>query len=101
MSRFLQQLSGFFFYLLGASFIVAYLLLRNALWPNLSSVWLQAADLPFALCALLYGGLSLYLSLAIPGRSSKTLAWLIGLPLLLFFLLLVVLNFWGVWPFGN
>lgn len=96
MTRFLQQLSGFFFYALGISFLVSYILLRNSVWPWLSSLWLQSADLPFALCALLYGGLSLYASISVPGKTSKTLAWIIGVPLLIVFLLLVVLNFWGM-----
>jgi hypothetical protein len=100
MLRYLQQLSGFFFYALGISFLIAYLLLRNALWPDFSSIWLQVADLPFALCAILYGGLSLYLSLAIPGRSGRMIGWLIAVPLAIVFLILVILNFWGAWPFG-
>jgi hypothetical protein len=55
--------------------------------------WLQVAELPFALCAIFYGGLSLYFSLCKPGRSSMLLAWGIGVPLGLFFLFLVFLNF--------
>jgi hypothetical protein len=98
MTRYLHQLSSFFFYVLGLSFLAAYVLLRNEMLGYWSAVWLQAADLPFALAAILYGGLSLYLSLA-TGRKSSVLAWGIGIPLAALFVLLVVLNFWGVWPF--
>ncbi len=95
MLRYLHQLSALFFYLIGTSFFVAYLLLRNSIWPVFSAVWLQTADLPFALCAILYGGLSLYMSLRNPGRSSRMLAWGIAVPLVALFAILVVLNFWG------
>ncbi len=99
MAKYLQQLSAFFFYALGISFFVAYLLLRNNVVPEWSSLWLQVADLPFAFSAILYGGLSLYLSLLVPGKSSKFLPWLIGVPLVALFVFLVALNFWGIWPF--
>jgi hypothetical protein len=73
---------------------MAYLLHFNqigGLWPRW---WLAVADLPLALVACLYGGLSLYRSvfgnkLSIPGSI------LIGLPLLVFFVFLVFLNYWN------
>lgn len=92
MLRTLQHLSGFFFYLLGSTFFIAYILLKNKLWAVESATWIQIADLPLALSALTYGGLSLYLS--VRTDASKILAWLIGVPLALFFGLIVVLNFW-------
>ncbi len=101
MLKFVQQLSAFFFYALGTSFFVAYLLLRNDVWADWSALWLQTADLPFAFSAILYGGLSLYFSLALPGSTSKKLLWWIGIPLLALFTLVVVLNFWGVGPLAN
>jgi amino acid transporter len=70
------------------------------MWPTASSVWLQAADLPFAFCAILYGGLSLYVSLRDPAKPSPVLQWGIALPLAALFLVLAVLNFWGAWPFN-
>ncbi len=96
MLKYLHQLSACFFYTIGTSFFVAYLLLRNSIWPEFSAMWLQTADLPFALCAILYGGLSLYMSLQVPGKSSKTLGLAIGIPLGILFLILIVFNFWGV-----
>ena len=95
MLKYLHQLSACFFYSIGTSFFVAYLLLRNGVWPVFSAVWLQTADLPFALCAILYGGLSLYMSLHNPAKPSKILAWGIGAPLAVLFIVLVTLNFWG------
>jgi hypothetical protein len=100
MTRYLHSLSSFFFYALGLSFFAAYLLLRNDIWPQLSALWLQVADLPFALCAILYGGLSLYFSLRSPDRSSPLLGLLIGLPLVLLFGAIVAMNFWGMWSFS-
>ncbi|NOS67055.1 MAG: hypothetical protein HOO67_01675 [Candidatus Peribacteraceae bacterium] len=92
MLRPLQQLSAFFFYLLGSSFFVAYILLKNKLWMNDAALWMQIADLPLAFCALSYGGLSLYLS--VRTDESKMLPWLIGVPLGIFFVMIVVMNFW-------
>ncbi len=95
MLRYLHQLSALAFYLLGLSFFVAYVLLHNDVRPYFTALWLQTADLPFALSAILYGGLSLYLSLQTEGARSRALQWGIGVPLAGLFLLLLVLNFWG------
>ncbi|MFA7682163.1 MAG: hypothetical protein WCX61_03985 [Candidatus Peribacteraceae bacterium] len=96
MSLFLKQLSGFFFYVLGASLFVAYLLMHNSIRMQESTWWLQRADLPFAIVALLYGGTSLYRSLHTKEEFSPILAVLIALPLMAFFIFLVLLNFWGI-----
>jgi hypothetical protein len=101
MLKLVHQLSAFFFYVLGLSFFGAYILLRNGYWGIVPSVWLQAADLPFAFCAVLYGGLSLYVSLHDPAKPSRALAWGIAVPLGIVFIVLVVLNFWGLWPFNG
>jgi hypothetical protein len=98
MLQTLHRLSSFFFYVLGGSFFLAYILLRNDVWPYWSALWLQIADLPFAFAAIAYGGLSLYSSLATPGRRSTVLALSIGIPLGVLFIVLAVLNFWGVGP---
>ena len=101
MLRYIHQLSAFLFYTFGLSFFAAYILVRNGYGGMAPSIWLQVADLPFALCAILYGGLSLYLSLQHPSRSSKALQWSIGIPLGLLLVVLVILNFWGMWPFNG
>ncbi|MBI1813103.1 hypothetical protein HY285_03510 [Candidatus Peregrinibacteria bacterium] len=96
MLKFLHQLSAIFFSLLGSSFFVAYLLVRNSIggiWP---AWWLQVADLPLALCALMYGGLSLYQSLTIKGHS-RALGWTLGVITGIFFLFIVFLNFSNLW----
>jgi hypothetical protein len=94
MVRTLQRLSAAVFFLLGASFFVAYVLLRNGVYMNECAVWMQVADLPLAFCAVIYGGTSLYLGLRDPKQSSRTLAWGIAIPLLLIFALILVMNFW-------
>lgn len=63
MLRFLRQLSGACFYLLGASFFGAYVLLHNSLWVPQMSAWLQLMDWPLIASAVVYGGLCVYLSL--------------------------------------
>ena len=92
MIRVLHRLSAFFFYLFGVSFFIAYVLLKNKLWWAESSMWMQIADLPLAFSAVVYGGLSLYLS--VQSGNSKILPWLIGMPLSIFFGLILLLNFW-------
>lgn len=92
--RTIHQLSAFFFYVLGTTFFVAYVLLVKhvlGVWP---AWWMQVADLPLALTALLYAGISLYLSLQSSERHSWKLALSIGAPLIVFFALLLVMNFW-------
>jgi hypothetical protein len=97
MFNFLRSLSAFFFYVLAATFFVAYLLLRNniftsfGIWP---AWWLQVADLPLALSAILYAGLSFYSSMRSGKGHSRVLAWVIALPLAAFFILLLVFDFW-------
>ncbi len=94
MSSYLSKISGVAFYLLGSSFLIAWILLQNKIWMRESAVFLQTGDLPLVLSALLYGGLSLYGSLRHPGRPSKTLPWMIGVPLMLLFGLAMMMNFW-------
>jgi hypothetical protein len=96
VTRFLQQLSGFFFYALGLSFFVAYVLVRNRIGGIYPAWWLQVADLPLALAAVTYGGVSLYQSVTAPGRRTRIAAFVIGIPLVLFFAALVAINFWKV-----
>ncbi|MDD5041774.1 MAG: hypothetical protein PHX87_05220 [Candidatus Peribacteraceae bacterium] len=96
MSAFLHRLSAILFYLLAGSFFVSYLLLRNGIglaWPQW---WMNIADLPLALVAALYGGSSLYRSVKRTEGVSKPLLIVISIPLLAFFTLLIVLNFWNV-----
>ncbi len=94
MLRLLHHLSGFFFYLLGTSFFVAWVLIRNLLWIRESATWMQIADLPLAFSALVYGGLSLYLSLLRDGKPPRGLEWMIAVPLGVIFVAILVMNFW-------
>ena len=96
MTKSLHQLSGIFFYVLGTTFFVAYLLLRNdvvAPWPVW---WLRIADLPLVLVAMFYGGTSLYLSVKPAEGPARLQPLAIAVPLGLLFGLLVVLNFWEI-----
>ncbi|MFH1443880.1 MAG: hypothetical protein ABIG34_00630 [Candidatus Peregrinibacteria bacterium] len=96
MSAFLHRIAAVFFYLLAGSFFVSYLLLRNNLLLPWSQWWLNIADIPLALVAVLYGGSSLYRSIKRSEGTSWPLLILIGIPLLALFTFLVALNFWGV-----
>ena len=90
----LQRIAGFFFFLLGASFFVAYVLLRNNLYADDAAWWMQVADLPLALSAIVYGGTSFIMSMKSPHRTSRALPWLIGIPLGLVFTGILIMNFW-------
>lgn len=95
MSAYLQKISGIAFYILGSSFLIAWILLQNKLWMRESAVFLQTVDLPLIGSGILYGGLSLYGSLCSPGRPSKTLPWMIGVPLAALFGMALTMNFWS------
>lgn len=95
MATHLHKLSAILFYVLGASFFVAYLLYRNDI-GTFGGWWLNVADLPLALAAVIYGGSSLYLSVTPKEKTSKTVAIVIGIPLTALFVWLVVLNFWEI-----
>ncbi|MDD4287169.1 MAG: hypothetical protein PHO20_01880 [Candidatus Peribacteraceae bacterium] len=96
MSSSLHRISAILFYLLAGSFFVSYLLLRNSIGLPWSQWWMNVADLPLALVAVLYGGTSLYRSVKRTEGVSKPLLIVIGVPLLAFFILLIVLNFWSI-----
>ncbi|MDD5751842.1 MAG: hypothetical protein PHS73_04985 [Candidatus Peribacteraceae bacterium] len=94
MARPVHTLSSFFFYILGSSFFVAYLLYRNQVGAPWPVWWMKVADLPLIGFAFLYGGTSLYGSLKRGEGLSWILALIIGLPLVALFLFLCTLNFW-------
>ncbi len=94
MLRALHQAAAVAFYALGSSFFLAALLLRNTVGGGWPAWWIQVADLPLALSAILYAGLSLYESVRPAEKHSRALAVGITVPLVTFFLLIVTLNFW-------
>jgi len=94
MTNHLHKLSAVLFYALGCSFFGAYLLFTNNLYAPWPEWWLNVGDLPLILCGLLYGGSSLYLSVAIPKKKSTVLALFIIIPLTTLFIFLILLNFW-------
>lgn len=94
MLRFLHQLSAFYFYALGISFFLAYILLRKQVdspWPAL---WLQVADIPFLLTALLYAGISFLRSIRGPHEKLSPMIVLgVTVPLTAVFVAYTVFNF--------
>jgi hypothetical protein len=99
MSLTLHALSATLFYVFGALFFVAHLLLRNTIATVWSTWWLHISDVSFFLIGLLYGGFSLFLSLQNEGEHpSRTLLLSIGIPFLLIFLFFLFLNYWSVVP---
>lgn len=93
VSRYLHTLSAALFYLVGSSCFVAYVLLRNGMGGEAPGLWLNVIDLPLLALGLLYGGLSIYRSLS-DGHPSRTLAWGVGIPFTVLFVLAALANFW-------
>jgi succinate dehydrogenase hydrophobic anchor subunit len=92
MLRTLQRVSGFCFYLLGSSFILAWLLFKLGYAARFSSMWMQAMDLPLIFSALVYGGLCFYFGL-IDFFTSKILRWALVLVLTVIFVIVLVRTF--------
>lgn len=92
MPPYLHALSGFLFYLLGGSFFLAYIFLRNDILARVAAMFLYVGQLPLLIVAFLYGGISVYRSLKGEG-SSRMLALAITLPLAFFFMMTIILRF--------
>lgn len=90
----MHKLSGILFYVLGTSFFLAYLLFQNGLYAPWPEWWLSVGDLPLLLIGMLYGGSSLYLSVAQPKVKSTALALCIIVPLAALFIAIATLNYW-------
>ncbi len=90
----MHRLSAVLFYLLGGSMFLAYLLQTRGVWPNASEQWMLAAMLPLLVCSLLYGMLSLYLSVRSSSGKSTLLATILAILSILVFTVFAVLTFW-------
>ncbi|MBU0458721.1 hypothetical protein KJ652_00225 [Patescibacteria group bacterium] len=96
MLQSIHRLSGLLFFLLGSILFAAYLMMHNGVYANESAWWLQRADLPFALVTVLFAGSSLFKSLNPREKRAPILAAFIVIPLIAFFVFVLVLNFWEV-----
>ncbi|OGJ53921.1 hypothetical protein A3D11_00695 [Candidatus Peribacteria bacterium RIFCSPHIGHO2_02_FULL_49_16] len=94
MTDFLHKLSATLFFILGLTLFGAYVLLQKDLYTPWPMWWLTIVDLPILFIGLLYGSTSIYLSLQVENRPSRSLVFFIFIPALLFFVLFTVLNFW-------
>jgi hypothetical protein len=92
--RYLHTISAILFYALGLSFFAGYILMRNEIMTNAALNWLRIGDLPLLVSGLLYGGLSVYLSLKNDESASKTLMLGILIPMGILLILLLAVNFW-------
>jgi hypothetical protein len=93
MLRYLHALSAVLFYILGASFFTAYILVHNGIAQNAALAWLNIGDMPLLLTGMLYGGISVYSSIRNDQSHSRGLMLAIGVPLLVLFIVLAGLNF--------
>lgn len=94
MIKYIHTVSAIAFYVLGSSFFLAYLFLHSNILTIGSMQWLGIADMPLLFTGMLYGGLSVYNSINDNNHAySRALALSIGVPLVVLFLTLFVLNF--------
>lgn len=96
MIPFIKHLAGFFFYALGLSFFLAYVFLRNDILTPWPLWWMQVGDTPLILSGLVYGGLSLQMSLHSKATPPKHVWTSIIIMISILFILALVLNFWPV-----
>lgn len=95
MLKFLQQLSATCFFILGITFFVAFLLLRNEIQMIWSAWWMQVADLPLLVSAVTYGATSFILS--VKGRAITPILIILVTAVSVAFLgTAIILNFWGL-----
>lgn len=94
MSRYFHGLSAVLFYILGTSAFAAYLLEKNGVWADAARTWMLSIMLPMLACGLLYGGLSLYLSVKGASGKSAVLATILAVVSLIVFSTFAILTFW-------
>jgi len=94
MSRYFHGLSAVLFYILGTTVFAAYLLEKNGVWPDAARLWMLSVMLPLLACGLLYGGLSLYLSVKNASGKSTVLATMLAVISLIVFSSFAILTFW-------
>lgn len=87
----IRSTSGFLFYTLGVVLLALIVLVKRGLLP-LVAPYLHVLDLPMVFIAMLYGGSSLYTSLA-RGKSSLPLLLVIFVPLVVLFAVFCWFNF--------
>ena len=96
MERYLHQLSGLLFYLLGTLFLLMYLCHANGWLGTTPMNFFEVFDLAFMFIAMLYAGTSLHLSIRQPGtRAIASAVFIFGI-LLIIFAYLFTLNYWSL-----
>ena len=93
MLRYLHSLSAWLFYLLAGAFFVAYVLFHNDIAARIAGQFLYVGQLPLLLVSFLYGGLSVYHSIRGEESASRTLAFIIAIPLVVLFVLFLLIRF--------
>ncbi len=94
MLRFLHQLSGVFFTILGLAFFGVEVLSMQGMWIPWSQVLLTTLPLPLAAVGLLYGGLSVTLGVTDRERPLSPVSIIIGVVCILLFAVFAVLRLW-------
>ncbi len=92
----LRTIAGTLFFIVGGTYLGAYLLWQTGTAEPFGAWWLAIMDLPFIAMGLLYGALSLHLSVRNPEKPSHIQAWIIGFFAAALFLLAATLNYWEV-----
>lgn len=95
----LHRLSAFLFYVLGSLGFLSFIFLRNGVYGAAPAFLLDAIKMPFLTVALLYGGLSIALSLrSEDGSIHRGVSVAVFLPMFLLFFLSLYFNFRHLLP---
>lgn len=94
MLRFLHQLSAVLFTLLGTALFIVEILWRQEIWMPWTQVLLTTIPLPLLAIGLLYGGLSITLSVTEHRTRTAIVGVLIGIICLVLFAAFAMLRLW-------
>ena len=93
MLPFFRSLAAVCFYVLGTTFILAYVFQQRGTGGGWPLWWLQVADLPLLLAGIVFGGASVVLSVEHDHGLSCSARLIVAFPLIAFFLFAVYLTF--------
>ncbi|MBN1494533.1 hypothetical protein JW911_02210 [Candidatus Peregrinibacteria bacterium] len=88
----IQKISLVFFFVLGLANLLGYLMLINNYMPEIANAVKTISEIPFILCAAVYGFVSLKISLESPGKRHSISNILFILFILALFALLIYIN---------
>lgn len=88
----IQKITLVFFFIIGFAHILAHLMIINSYLPEISYAVKKVLEIPFILTALIYGFISLKLSLVTSEKNHKISNIIFAILIILVFAILIYLN---------